>query len=333
MNNSIVNKLFRVFPHILFWGSFFLIIYLQNPSLKVDASLKLTGLLAIITGVVYLNLYLLIPQYLFTKRYIYYSGFLLIVVLLAAFAITIWFPYQQTGNLPVFIANIVNIIFLLLITGGAKFVSEYFRKMIKIKEIENKQLKAELSLLKAQVHPHFMFNTLNNLYSLIISKRNDDAAGVTLRLADSMRYLLESSKTEKVSIKKESRFLEDYIELEKIRLPRDANASFTVTGFQDDVVIPPMLFIPMVENAFKHGFQSHDANPFALFTLSIQGNEVFFEAENSKGKHKTENKHQGGMGLENLRKRLSILYPQKHLLEIKDEKDTYKITLNISLNP
>ncbi len=265
------------------------------------------------------------------RKYWHYAGFVVVLIIVTALLVALWMSeFDHIDWFSRFIVMIINVVFFLLLTSGGKFLLEYLQKMIKLKEIENKQLMAELSLLKAQVHPHFMFNTLNNLYSLIIAKKNDDAAGLTLRLADLMRYLLESSKTDRVSLKKEIRFLEDYIELEKLRLPREAKVTFKVSGLNGDRIIAPMLFIPMVENAFKHGFQSRDTKPYARFTLSAQGNELFFEAENSKVKNPTDHNIPGGTGLQNLRKRLSILYPEKHILEINETESSFRITLNIS---
>ncbi len=326
--------IWRITPHLLGWGALILIILLQNDLSDWDFEdyYVLGGFFGFMGIATYINLYLLIPRYLFRNKYWHYAGFVSLLVIATALLIAFWMTeFDQMDWLSRFIVMIINVVLFLLLTSGGKFLIEYLQKMIKFKEIENKQLKAELSLLKAQVHPHFMFNTLNNLYSLIISNKNEEAAGITLRLSDLMRYLLESSKTDKISLKKEIRFLEDYIDLEKIRLPRDAKASFKVSGFKDDLIVAPMLFIPMVENAFKHGFQSHDKNPFARFTLSIQANEIFFEAINSKGKHQVPRDLYSGLGLENLKKRLSILYPEKHLLEISDTDETYKILLNITL--
>lgn len=329
-----LKRFYRIIPHLLGWGALFLVVLLQNDMSEwgFEDYYILGGFFGFLFIATYINFYLLIPRYLFMKKYWHYAGFVFVLIVVTALLIALWMSeFDHIDWFSRFVVMIINVVVFLLLTSGVKFLNEYLRKMIKLKEVENKQLKAELKLLKAQVHPHFMFNTLNNLYSLIVSKRNDDAAVVTLRLADLMRYLLESSKAEKVSLKKEISFLEDYIALENIRLPQDSKASFTVTGFKKDIIIAPLLFIPLVENAFKHGFQSHDDNPFARFTLSIQANEIFFEAINSKGKYKKPDENPSGTGLENLRKRLSILYPDKHLLEIADAEEAYKIALNISI--
>ena len=145
-----------------------------------------------------------------------------------------------------------------------------------------------------------------------------------------MRYVLESSKTEKVSLQKEVKFLEDYLALEKIRLAQQAVIRLEVSGIEKKVLVAPLLFIPLVENAFKHGLQTLSKDSFAHFSLSIQGNELYFEAHNSVGKT-IENQAKSGTGLDNLRKRLALIYPTKHFLEIEEKENSFKVTLQISL--
>jgi LytS/YehU family sensor histidine kinase len=228
------------------------------------------------------------------------------------------------------VVTLIALTALALLTSGGKLLVEYLRKMMKFKEIENKQLKDELALLKEQIQPHFLFNTLNNLYGLITQDQNQKAAEITLKLSDLMRYLLESSKTDKVSLKKEIQFLEDYLSLEKIRLSKNTDIRFEVSGIVSDVLIAPLLFIPLVENAFKHGLNTITADSFAHFSLSVQGKDLFFEAKNSLGKS-LENSPESGTGIENLRKRLQLIYPNNHLLDIQKSNDEYKVVLHIQL--
>jgi LytS/YehU family sensor histidine kinase len=228
------------------------------------------------------------------------------------------------------VVTLIALTALALLTSGGKLLVEYLRKMMKFKEIENKQLKDELALLKEQIQPHFLFNTLNNLYGLITQDQNQKAAEITLKLSDLMRYLLESSKTDKVSLKKEIQFLEDYLSLEKIRLSKNTDIRFEVSGIVSDVFVAPLLFIPLVENAFKHGLKANKSDCFAHFSLSVQGKDLFFEAKNSLGKS-LENSLESGIGIANLRKRLQLIYPNNHLLDIQKSNDEYKVVLHIQL--
>lgn len=329
----ITKAIKRLAPHLLGWGALFLTIALQNDLSEWEFGdyYSIGGIFGLVALATYLNLYLLIPRYLFLKKYKHYASFASLLVIATALLITFWLSeLDQIDWFSRFIASIINVVFVLLMTIGGKFLIEYLRKMMKLKEIENKQLKAELNLLKAQVNPHFLFNTLNNLYGLITQNQNQQASDVTLKLADLMRYLLESSKSDVVSLNKEIQFIDDYLSLEKIRLSQKTDIKFTVSGMNKELFVAPLLFIPLVENAFKHGLNTILADSFAHFSLSVQGNELFFEAINSVGKS-PENSEKSGTGLENLKKRLQLIYPQKHQLDIEQTSNQFKVILHIQL--
>lgn len=329
----ITKAIKRLAPHLLGWGALFLTIALQNDLSEWEFGdyYSIGGIFGLVALATYINLYLLIPRYLFLKNYKHYASFASLLVIATALLITFWLSeLDQIDWFSRFIASIINVVFVLLMTIGGKFLIEYLRKMMKLKEIENKQLKAELNLLKAQVNPHFLFNTLNNLYGLITQNQNQQASDVTLKLADLMRYLLESSKSDVVSLNKEIQFIDDYLSLEKIRLSQKTDIKFTVSGMNKELFVAPLLFIPLVENAFKHGLNTILADSFAHFSLSVQGNELFFEAINSVGKS-PENSEKSGTGLENLKKRLQLIYPQKHQLDIEQTSNQFKVILHIQL--
>lgn len=329
-----VNRiLWRVIPHLLGWGALFVAITLQNDlsEWEFEDYYSIIGIFSFIALATYINLYLLIPRYLFLKKYKQYASFASLLVIAIALLIAFWLSeIDKIHWFSRFIASIINVVFVLLMTSAVKFLAEYLRKMMKLKEIENKQLKAELNLLKAQVNPHFLLNTLNNLYGLITQNQNLQASDVTLKLADLMRYLLESNKTDVVSLNKEIRFLEDYLSLEKIRLSQKTDIKFKVSGMNKELFVAPLLFIPLVENVFKHGLQTISENSFAHFFLSVQGNELFFEAINSVAKS-PENSEKSGTGLENLKKRLQLIYPDKHKLNVENTTNQFKVILNIQL--
>ena len=229
-----------------------------------------------------------------------------------------------------FFQDFINLLFFVIITSSGKFFREFLLKQERLIKTENEQLKTELALLKSQIHPHFLINTLSNLYGLIIQKQNQEAADVTLKLSGLLRYLLQSSKNEAVKLQEEIKFLEDYLALEKIRLTQKADIQFHITGLKEDILIAPLLFIPLVENVFKHGLQSLSKDSFAHFSLAIQGNELLFEVQNSIGL-KIGNQPKSGLGLDNLRKRLELIYPENHLLEIEKQENVFKVILHIKL--
>jgi sensor histidine kinase YesM len=319
----------RVLYHLAFWCFFIFLFWQQNPDATTQEYLSWFTVLGVAGLVVYTNLYLLFPRYFFEKKYIFYSLFLIVTISSGAFILKLLFPSGNASfTLPVF-QHFVNLFFIVVITSSFKLFREYSRKQELLISVENEQLKTELDLLKSQVNPHFLFNTLNNLYGLITQNQNEQAAEITLKLSDLMRYVLESSKTDKVSLNKEIKFLEDYLVLEKIRLPANADIRFDVYGLEKDIFVAPLLFIPLVENAFKHGLQSISENNFAHFTLSVQGNDLFFEAKNSIDKNLQ--KVKSGTGLENLCRRLKLMYPEKHLLEVELNQGIFKVILQISI--
>lgn len=327
------RKIARLIPHLLGWGALVLVIFLQNDPGDWDAREIHTLVLFFCSmGIAaYVNLYWLIPRYLFKKKYRLYAGSVLVLVTATALVSTwVIMDIDHMDWFPRLVVMLINVVFFLLLTSGGKLLFEYLRKMMQIKEIENKQLKDELALLKAQVHPHFLFNTLNNLYGLITQGQDREASEITLKLADLMRYLLESSKEDKVSLYREIRFLEDYLALERIRSSNHAEITIEVCGLDREIFIAPLLFIPLVENAFKHGLQTVSEVNYAHFSLAVQGEDLFFEAKNSVGSRQ-EDPSLSGTGLSNLRKRLQLIYPEKHQLVIESTETSFKVTLHIQL--
>ena len=320
----------RVLYHLAFWSFFILLFWQQNPDANTRDILTWFILLGVSASVVYANLYILFPNYFFKRNYLVYLLLLVLTIGLGAFILWFIIPSANANfNLPLF-QHFINLFFIVVITSSFKFFREYLRKQELLIKVENEQLKTELALLKSQVNPHFLFNTLNNLYGLITQNQNQQASDVTLKLADLMRYLLESSKTDLVNLNKEIQFIDDYLSLEKIRLSQKTDINFTVSGMNKELFVAPLLFIPLVENAFKHGLNTILADSFAHFSLSVQGNELFFEAINSVEKS-TENSEKSGTGLENLKKRLQLIYPQKHQLDIEQTSNQFKVILHIQL--
>ncbi len=320
----------KIIFHLAFWCVFILFFWQQNPTATLQEYIPWLTILSVCAVVVYANLYFLFPKYFFQKKYLTYSIFLLLIVGLGAFSLKLIF---STGNasfaLPVF-QHFTNLFFFVVVTSSLKFMREFLKKQSQLIEIENKQLKTELSLLKSQINPHFLFNTLNNLYGLIIQYQNEEAGDITLKLSNLMRYLLLSSNIEQISLLKEIKFVEDYLTLEKIRLAQNVDIRFEISSLEKDVFIAPLLFIPLVENAFKHGLQTITDNSFAHFSLSLQSNELYFEAKNSVGKI-VSSEEKSGTGLKNLRQRLLLVYPQKHRLEIEHNKEIFKVILQINI--
>jgi LytS/YehU family sensor histidine kinase len=187
----------------------------------------------------------------------------------------------------------------------------------------------ELNLLKSQINPHFLFNTLNNIYSLSLQK-SDRSPEMILKLSDLMRYMLYECNVPFIDLQREIQFLQDYIDLEKIRHGEKVEILFSVQGAPDGLKIPPLLLIPFVENAFKHGVNAQFGNAWVHISLLLENNHIVFEIKNNKPQTAAQrNLNSSGIGIENAKKRLQLIYPNKHVLEINDLSASFHIKLSI----
>ncbi len=196
-----------------------------------------------------------------------------------------------------------------------------------LKTLQIDKGKAELALLKSQVNPHFFFNTLNNLYGLVVEK-SDDAPEVILKLSDMMRYTIYKGKEDTVLLKDEINYLENYIELHKIRYQKKVDILFT-HKVQEGLKIAPLLFIILLENAFKHGVEKIREHAFIRLKIQSEGKKLSFTIENNF--NELTSNHKKGIGLDNLRKRLDYLYNNKYQLVIEKKETNYKVLLTLNL--
>ena len=194
-------------------------------------------------------------------------------------------------------------------------------------------LQAELDFLKGQIHPHFLFNTLNNLYALTLSN-SPKSPNIVMGLSEILRYMLYECNVEHVDLKKDVEVLESYILIEKIRYEDRLDLSFTKTGDINGHQIAPLLLLPLVENAFKHGVSEKVGEAWINIDLSVKDNLLKFKVANSKAENvdQTAAKHYGKIGLENVRKRLQIIYPKAHEIKIFDEEELFVAILEINLD-
>jgi len=196
-----------------------------------------------------------------------------------------------------------------------------------LKTLQADKGKAELALLKSQINPHFFFNTLNNLYGLVAEK-SEKAPEVVLKLSDMMRYTIYEGKEDLVLVKDEISYLQNYIELHKIRYQKKVEIIFT-HQVTDGLKIAPLLFIILLENAFKHGVEKIPNSAFINMRMQSQGKQLFFTIENSFDGDISKNHN--GIGLENLDKRLDHLYPKRHELVVEKKESVYKVQLKLEL--
>ena len=201
------------------------------------------------------------------------------------------------------------------------------------KKLERELNRAKEQLLRNQLHPHFLFNAFNSLYSLSL-KSHPETSEYILKLSSMMRYLTDETHLDKVPLTKELDFVKKYIAIEKMRFGKDASILLTIDGdINDEKSIAPFLLIALVENAFKHGFYTNAKDAFVTITLHLENNELLFSVENSVfAKQHFQENNRKGKGLDNLRQRLHLLYPKNSRLEINSVKNRYRTQLKITLN-
>ncbi len=217
--------------------------------------------------------------------------------------------------------------YLLILTVGYLIFSWFFNRYREFKQLKNEKTKAELQLLKSQINPHFFFNTLNNLYGLTVEK-SDDAPDMILKLSEMMRYTIYEGKDELVSLKNEVLYLKNYVELHKIRHQKKVNISFD-ENVNHEHKVAPLLFIILLENAFKHGVNRLTEDALINIKLKTNNNSIVFSVENNFEIQKK--KVESGIGLDNLKRRLKLIYPKKHNLIIEKQESIYKATLELQI--
>lgn len=220
-------------------------------------------------------------------------------------------------------------------------ITRLYSKTLKIEKykraLEVQNINIEKDFLKSQLNPHFLFNTLNNLYGLT-KQKDEKASEIVLNLSDIMSYTLYYSESEKVPLQKELEFIENYFSIEKMRHMDDKNISLSIQeiGNTANIFIPPLLTFNLIENAFKHGLKSK-TNPFLNISILVSEDKFIFNLKNDKSNlavtsflTKSHSKY-GGIGMANLEKRLKLLYPDKHILKVKNEIDRYSVEMKIIL--
>jgi two-component system, LytTR family, sensor kinase len=222
-------------------------------------------------------------------------------------------------------------IFLVFFSLGLRVLERHSQIEELQKETEKEKLNSELAFLKSQISPHFFFNTLNNIYSLI-SINPEDSQKAVLKLSKLMRYLLYESEQGKTVLSNEIDFLNNYIDLMKLRMSEKVSLSVSFPSKYEDKNLPPLLFVPFIENAFKHGI-SYREKSFIKINMDVAGDSIIFRCVNSlpKAKENAENGH-AGIGLENVRKRLNLLFPGSHDLKINKSEKEFEVYLDIKIS-
>lgn len=322
----LVAPKYRIYRHLIPVIAISLILYNSGPELTEPTLILLLFLL-----LCYTNMYLLVPKLLFKNRYIWYSMSILGIIAISA-KIYEWGAYffasapDEDGlNIPLFYAVVLV---LVAASSSIKIFQKWIVDKQLIFELEKSKTTTELEQLKNQINPHFLFNMLNNA-NVLTKKDPEKASQVLMKLSDLLRYQLYDSTRDKVLLTSDIHFLEDFLNLEKVRRDR-FDFVLSKQGNLSGVQIPPLLFISFVENAVKH---NNDAsNPsYVHLSFDVRGTDVFFQCVNSKPAIKAVSSTAGGLGLTNIKRRLELLFPSTHRLMIEDSAETYSVTLTIQL--
>lgn len=292
----------------------------------------------------YTQMYLAIPRFLLKKKYKQYILFSFIFLCISVFYshwaqnnIIDWdrrmFRLQVYFSYKYFFIRFGRSAFALFFTAGIavaiKLFKEWFRQRELALKIENEKVRLELESLRSQIHPHFLFNTLNNLYSLTLTS-STSASMVVVHLSDLLRYMLYECKEPEVPVERELQMLKKYIELEKLRYGNRLDVGFTVSGETKGLAVSPLLLLPFVENSFKHGVSNMIDQCWININVYAEDNVFTFQVSNSRvGKQETTF---GGLGMDNVRKRLQILYPETHSLKVVEENEIYVVKLELVLS-
>lgn len=329
----------RVLQHILFWCLSFLIL---TNVLKVSVEIKQIDLIytAIfhipIVLIVYLNLKFLFPVFLEKGKYFLYSISLLALISIdAGFYIILfnsWIDHIFSGYYFIAYYGFFDITLYFVIYIFVTSLLRLARGWFQLQELEKEKTLAELKALKSQVNPHFLFNSLNSIYSLA-RKNSPNVPEKIIRLSDLMRHVIYNSDDDFILLTKEVEMVQNYIELQNLRTSENEKIKFELTGGIEGKKVAPLIFLPFVENSFKHGLKSGAENAFVKIKLEVLGNILKFEIENSKGKSlETVDFKYKGIGIENVKKRLDLIYPGLYSLKTEDKNETYKVLLQIQIN-
>ena len=335
----------RTLQHIIFWTASFIFLvnfFSTSPRVeKIDYIYTALFHISLVTAV-YLNIWILIPRILQKGRYLLYFTCVIALIYLSAQFNRVTFDYLVDLVLPGYyfisfyeIWDLLKFIFVYVsLTTLLKLSKGWFLLMQaeqQLMAIRKEKVETELKALKSQINPHFLFNSLNNIYSLALgnSKATPDSI---LKLSGLMRYMLYESNAERVPLKQELRFLDNYVELQKLRSDKRSKIKYSKKGDPEDQTIAPLLFLPFVENGFKHGIKGDPGGGFVNIELAIQDSNVDLYVENNRGQvEKIETNDFNGIGLNNVKRRLELIYSGKYDLDIQESEETYSIRLKLDL--
>ncbi|MEN0054659.1 MAG: histidine kinase [Mucilaginibacter sp.] len=336
--------------HALFWLAYILYTAVTYKWTDVDElgfmlPPQIIGIFIPLTMVItYVNLLVLMPRLYNRRRYVLYGLFFLLLIIsggILARALTHYFilPWEAVHDparykkeikelwIPIRIARLAfDMGVVVVITMVFRMMRDHIQREKLLRQIEKEKFTAELNLLKAQINPHFLFNTFNSLYALTLNK-SDLAPQLVLQISQLMHYMLYSTSGDEAELNDEVNYLKDYISIEQTRFANRVEVSFQCAGVAAGIKIAPLLLLPFVENAFKHGVE--EGLGWVTINLNYRDGYLFFKVDNSFINKAIPGKP--GIGLANVQQRLNLLYPGRHSLSITKNEESFEAELKIEL--
>lgn len=329
--------------HYLFWTIRLIVTFSFYKNMnKEDIIIQLFQLMLIVI-MAYTNILYLIPTFYKKKkflRYTFYSVSLILFITLIARLYLAFFTRWGWASLNWF--EYFDMCFrhssLYLLSLFLGLTDDWKRQEKRLSDMQTEKIKAELNFLRSQVNPHFLFNTLNNLYSLALEK-SDKTPEYILKLSNIMDYMLYESNEMEVPLEKDLDNLKNYIEIERIRHLDGSKIQFEIEGNVKSQMIAPLILLPLVENAFKHGLNARFEDNFVKALICVEDQKLSFFIENNKNTPNNGQNTEGasfeekghGIGLQNLYKRLELFYPKRHFIEIRGNAKSYAVLLKLDL--
>ena len=340
------RKTVQIIIQVVIWGMLFVFPFIfsfdQSGKNKWDHMLRFMWPLVFAVLVYYANYGYIINKFLFEKKVLKFFVANIIIVAVSL-ALLQWEHEKFVApgipkfskappefiSMAIFVRNLITLVLVIGLSVAIKMTAHWYQTESQRKSLEKMQVETELIQLKSQLNPHFLFNTLNNIYALIaISQENAQSA--VHQLSKLIRYILYESEGEKVLLSKEIDFLKNYIELMSLRLPRHVKVDVDIKQPAGDLFIAPLLIMPLVENAFKHGVSSTKPS-FIEINISANDSKLFTSVRNSNFPKTDTDKTGSGIGLSNLKKRLDLIYPGKYFLESDFTPEYFASRLTIHL--
>lgn len=333
----------EVWYHLVFWLSLFAVTFVSSISSMTWGQALITDVVTVVffALIAYFNYFYLFPKYLKDKNLWWHFAALGVTALLLT-PIKTSILYILSHNDPAlqshYLSNQLYIFLSSFFVGTSttiyRVMNEWLIQQKDRVELQSKTLTSELNFLKSQINPHFLFNTLNSLYALTLQK-SDDAPQIVLKLSEMMRYMLYECNEKEVLLSKEINYIQNYLDLEKLRHGNRMIINFATLGEDPkDVKIAPLMLIPFIENAFKHGASNQTSPGFVDLSLKFENDKLSLHLSNSKSPSAPRiiEKKSGGIGLVNVKRRMEILYPSRHELNIFESPNKYNVDLTLDLN-